>query len=132
MKFGLFVPNVGPFGDPGVLVELASRAEDSGWDGFFIWDMLTPVLAPDGPPHAVDTTVVLAAVAAVTNRISLGPMVTPVARRSPFKLARETASLDRLSDGRLVFGAGLGDRPEAEFGTFGAEGDPRIRAREAR
>lgn len=55
-------------------------------------------------------------------------MVTPVARRSPFKLARETASLDRLSDGRLVFGAGLGDRPDLELATFGAEPDPRIRA----
>lgn len=128
MKFGLFVPNVGPFGDPGVLVELALAAEHSGWDGFFLWDMLTPVLAPDGPPHAVDPWVVLGAIAAVTERIRIGPMITPVARRSPFKLARETVSLDHLSGGRLVFGAGLGDRPEMEFAPFGSDGDPRTRA----
>src|SRR5581483_5206374 len=77
---------------------------------------------------AVDPWVVLAAVAAVTTRIRLGPMITPVARRSPFKLARETVSLDRLSGGRLVLGAALGDRPEAEFTPFGEEADARIRA----
>jgi alkanesulfonate monooxygenase SsuD/methylene tetrahydromethanopterin reductase-like flavin-dependent oxidoreductase (luciferase family) len=128
MKFGLFVPNVGPFGDPGVLVEIACRADESGWDGFFLWDMLTPVLAPDESTDVVDPWVVLAAVAASTTTIRLGPMVTPVARRSPYKLARETASLDRLSGGRLVFGAGLGDRPDEEFAALGGDPDPRVRA----
>lgn len=128
MKFGLFVPNVGPFGDPGVLVEIARRADESGWDGFFLWDMLTPVLAPEDSTDVVDPWVVLAAVAASTTQIRLGPMITPVARRSPFKLARETASLDRLSRGRLVFGAGLGDRPDEEFAALGQDPDPQVRA----
>lgn len=128
MKTALFVPNVGPFADPGLLVEIARRAEESGWDGFFVWDMLTPALAPAGPPHAVDPWVVLAAVAAVTSRLRIGPMITPVARRSPAKLARETTSLDHLSGGRLVFGAGLGDKPEEEFAAFGGDPDPRVRA----
>jgi alkanesulfonate monooxygenase SsuD/methylene tetrahydromethanopterin reductase-like flavin-dependent oxidoreductase (luciferase family) len=128
MKFGLFVPNVGAFGDPGVLVEIARRADESGWDGFFLWDMLTPALAPADSPDVVDPWIVLAAVAASTTRIRLGPMVTPVARRSPAKLARETASLDRLSGGRLVFGAALGDCPDEEFASFGDNPDARVRA----
>lgn len=128
MQTGLFVPNVGPFGDPGVLLEIAGRAERSGWDGFFVWDMLTPSLAPDGPPHAVDPWVVLGAVAATTTRIRLGPMVTPVARRGLGKLARETVTLDRLSGGRLIFGAGLGDHADEEIAAFGGDPDARTRA----
>jgi alkanesulfonate monooxygenase SsuD/methylene tetrahydromethanopterin reductase-like flavin-dependent oxidoreductase (luciferase family) len=60
--------------------------------------------------------------------VRLGALVTPLARRRPQKLARETASLDLLSNGRLVFGAGLGSRAQAEFAAFGDEPDPRVRA----
>jgi alkanesulfonate monooxygenase SsuD/methylene tetrahydromethanopterin reductase-like flavin-dependent oxidoreductase (luciferase family) len=60
--------------------------------------------------------------------VRLGALVTPLARRRPQKVARETASLDLLSEGRLVFGAGLGSRAEAEFAAFGDEPDPRSRA----
>jgi alkanesulfonate monooxygenase SsuD/methylene tetrahydromethanopterin reductase-like flavin-dependent oxidoreductase (luciferase family) len=60
--------------------------------------------------------------------VRLGALVTPLARRRPQKVARETASLDLLSEGRLVFGAGLGSRAEAEFAAFGDEPDPRLRA----
>jgi alkanesulfonate monooxygenase SsuD/methylene tetrahydromethanopterin reductase-like flavin-dependent oxidoreductase (luciferase family) len=52
--------------------------------------------------------ITLAAIATATDRIRLGPMVTPFARRRPVKVARETATLDRLSGGRLTLGAGLG------------------------
>jgi alkanesulfonate monooxygenase SsuD/methylene tetrahydromethanopterin reductase-like flavin-dependent oxidoreductase (luciferase family) len=128
MKFGVWVPNVGSFGDVDAMVELARAAESSGWDGFFIWDMLTPELAPDGPPMVIDPFVTLAAVAFATDRIALGPMITPVARRRVQKLARETVTLDRLACGRLILGVGLGDRATVEFEAFGEEPDARVRA----
>src|SRR4051794_41258361 len=61
----------------------------------------------------------------------IGPMVTPVARRRPHQLARETVTVDRLSAGRLVLGVGLGSDRTGEFdpARFGEEGDPRARAR---
>jgi alkanesulfonate monooxygenase SsuD/methylene tetrahydromethanopterin reductase-like flavin-dependent oxidoreductase (luciferase family) len=68
------------------------------------------------------------AVAATTERVRLGVMVCILARRRPQKVARETASLDVLSGGRLVFGAGLGSEWQAEFAGFGEDPDPRVRA----
>jgi alkanesulfonate monooxygenase SsuD/methylene tetrahydromethanopterin reductase-like flavin-dependent oxidoreductase (luciferase family) len=76
-----------------------------------------------------DAWVTLAAVAAATDRLRIGPMVTPVPRRRPHKLARETVSLDRLSRGRLIFGAGLGGDPGRELSALGEEVDPVARAR---
>jgi alkanesulfonate monooxygenase SsuD/methylene tetrahydromethanopterin reductase-like flavin-dependent oxidoreductase (luciferase family) len=67
-------------------------------------------------------------VALATERLRLGPMVTPLARRRPWKVARETVTLDRLSGGRLVLGVGLGEPPEDEYGTFGEPTDPVVRA----
>ena len=72
-----------------------------------------------------DPWVTLARVAALTGRIRIGAMVTPVARRRPWMLARQTATLDRLSGGRLVFGVGLGDDGWGEFSAFA---DPASRA----
>ena len=67
--------------------------------------------------------------AAATERIRLGPMVTPLARRRPAKVARETATLDRLSDGRLILGVGLGsDEFAGEYSITGEELDDRKRA----
>jgi len=77
-----------------------------------------------------DPQIMLAAIAAATERIRLGPMVTPLARRRPAKVARETATLDRLSDGRLTLGVGLGgDKFAGEYSTTGGELDDRKRAR---
>jgi alkanesulfonate monooxygenase SsuD/methylene tetrahydromethanopterin reductase-like flavin-dependent oxidoreductase (luciferase family) len=120
------VPNLEAFADPHALVDLARRAEAAGWDGFFLWDHL--VYRDTGWP-AADPWVAMAAVAAATQRLRLGVMVTPLARRRPWKLARETVTLDRLSGGRLVLGAGLGSSAEHEFVAFGEEGDDRVRAR---
>jgi alkanesulfonate monooxygenase SsuD/methylene tetrahydromethanopterin reductase-like flavin-dependent oxidoreductase (luciferase family) len=75
----------------------------------------------------VDPWITMAAIAATTERIRFGPMVTPLPRRRPWKLARETASLDHLSNGRLILGVGIGEPPE-EFARFGEEPDPRARA----
>jgi alkanesulfonate monooxygenase SsuD/methylene tetrahydromethanopterin reductase-like flavin-dependent oxidoreductase (luciferase family) len=118
------VPNVGPFGDPLLLVDLAVAAEEAGWDGFFLWDHL---LWRDPEGHVADPTVVISAVAARTGRIRIGVMVNLLARRRAAKVARETVTLDVLAAGRLIVGAGLGSLP-AEFTAFGESADLRVRA----
>ena len=124
MRYGVCVPNLGEFADPRQVAGLARRAEEAGWDGFFVWDH---VVFPYGGPHEVaDPWVLLTVVAMATERIRLGSLVTPVARRRPGVLARQTTTLDRLSGGRLVFGAGLGFTLPAEFGTWGEPVQPRV------
>ena len=123
-RYAVGAPNVGMFGDPRLLLDLAVAAEDSGWDGFFIWDHL---LWHEPHGHVADPTVVISAVAARTERIRIGVMVSALARRRPAKVARETVTLDHLTGGRLIFGAGLGSLP-AEFSAFGEPADPRQRA----
>ena len=128
MPCAVGLPNLGDYGDPVLLVDLARRAEAAGWDGVFLWDHV--VYREPGWP-AADPWVTAGAIAARTERVRLGVLVTPLARRRPWKVARETASLDVLSGGRLVVGAGLGGlgaRGHAEFAAFGDEADPRVRA----
>jgi len=123
---GIFVAPFDELFDPNVLARLAARAEDLGWDGFFVWDHIRY----SAPSSAVaDPWVALAAVAAATSQIRLGPMVTPLSRRRVHKLARETVTLDRLSGGRLVLGAGLGSDRHGELAPFGEVENPRERAR---
>jgi len=124
MKFGIDLPNYGKYGDPALLLDLGQEAEAAGWDGFFLWDHLVA----GGRSPVTDPWVVLSAVAARTERIRFGPMVTPLARRRMSKLARETASLDHLSDGRLILGVGLGHYDDREFAAFGDAGDRKLRA----
>jgi alkanesulfonate monooxygenase SsuD/methylene tetrahydromethanopterin reductase-like flavin-dependent oxidoreductase (luciferase family) len=120
--------DVAPFGelaDPRVLAELASAAEESGWDGFFVWDHIVH----RSPARAIaDPWVALAAVACATSRLRIGPMVTPLSRRRVQKVARETVTLDLLSSGRLTLGIGLGSTRNGEFERFGEVTDPRERA----
>lgn len=125
MRCAVGLPNLGDYGNPALLAELARQAEDAGWDGVFLWDHV--VYREPGWP-AADPWVTAGAIAATTKRVRLGVLVTPLARRRPWKVARETASLDVLSEGRLVVGAGLGARGDAEFAAFGDEADPRVRA----
>ena len=76
-----------------------------------------PGLDPDRRQDLADTTVALTAIALATERVRFGALVTPLARRRPWKLAKEAATLDRLSGGRLVVGAGLGAKGDtAPFG----------------
>lgn len=126
MNFGISVPAFADFSDPRALADLAHDAEAAGWDGFFIWDAM--FFDPTFHPMA-DPWVALAAVALNTQQIRIGTMVTPIARRRPWKLARETVSVDRLSDGRLILGVGLGDPVQWDFGFFDETTDPKIRAR---
>ncbi|GAA3054411.1 hypothetical protein GCM10010464_18860 [Pseudonocardia yunnanensis] len=105
MRYGIYVPSFGSYGDPGVLRDLAVAAEASGWHGFFMWDLITP---DEYDPPVADPWVVLAAIAQATTTIQLGPMVVPLPRRRPAKLALEASTLQSLSGGRLILGLGAG------------------------
>jgi alkanesulfonate monooxygenase SsuD/methylene tetrahydromethanopterin reductase-like flavin-dependent oxidoreductase (luciferase family) len=124
VKYGFITPNFDYCGDVHVLVDLAREAEDAGWDGFFVWDHLQFL---EREPNA-DPWIALAAIAASTERIRLGPLITPVPRRHVAKLARETVTLDHLSRGRLIFGAGAGAPELPEYTAFGDSGDAKTRA----
>ena len=124
LQFGLGVPNGGDFADPKRLVALARDAEEAGWHGFFLWDH---VIRRRPWQPMVDPWVALAAVAVATERMILGPMVTPLARRRVSVVARQSVTLDRLCDGRLRLGVGLG-APDDEFTRFGEDADPKRRA----
>ncbi len=125
MQYAVNIPNFGDCADPAVAMSLARDAEEAGWDGFFVWDHI--LADPGWEVPIADPWVILAAVATATRRIRLGPMVTPLPRRRPVKLAREATTLDHLSGGRLTLGVGLGWPSEAEFGWFGDEVDLTIR-----
>jgi alkanesulfonate monooxygenase SsuD/methylene tetrahydromethanopterin reductase-like flavin-dependent oxidoreductase (luciferase family) len=126
MRSGLFLPLFDELADPALVARLAAEAEEAGWDGCFVWDH---VRWREPVSDVADPWITLAAVAASTERIRLGPMVTPLARRRPVKVARETATLDRLSGGRLTLGVGLGsDTFGSEFSITGEEVDDRRRA----
>lgn len=121
------MPNYGKvFGDARNLAEIAKKAEDVGWDGFFIFDHI--LVDRSGKYLIVDPWVALSAIAMNTKTIQFGTTVTPLPRRRPWKLARETVSIDHLSNGRLILGVGLGTPPDIEYGAFGEEPDAKIRA----
>jgi alkanesulfonate monooxygenase SsuD/methylene tetrahydromethanopterin reductase-like flavin-dependent oxidoreductase (luciferase family) len=123
----VFIAPFEELSEPKLVAELAARAEAKGWDGFFVWDHF---IYPDVTAIA-DPWITLAAVAMATERVIIGTLVTPLPRRRPHQLARETATLDRLSGGRLVLGVGIGSDRTGEFapGAYGEEPEPRARAR---
>jgi len=125
-RAALWLPLFGDLADPRVVAELAVEAEEHGWGGIFTWDHVNW----RGPSRAIaDPWVTLASIASLTTELRIGPMVTPPARRRPAVLARQTATLDRLSGGRLILGVGLGsDRFGGEYSRFGEEQDTRVRA----
>lgn len=113
MKFGFVLPS----GDSQTAAEFARQAEESGWDGFFVWE----------PVWGIDAWVSLTAAAMVTKHIKLGTMLTPLSRMRPWKLASETATLDNLSNGRLILSVGLG-AVDTGFADFGEITDRKTRA----
>jgi len=113
MKFGFVFPG----SDPKEAVEAAQAAEAAGWDAFFTWESV----------WGTDPWVLLGALAVKTERIRLGTMLTPPSRRRPWKLAGETATVDALSNGRLILAVGLG-APETGFENFGEVVDRKARA----
>lgn len=122
MRFGFYTSNSGASGDPNLVVELAERAEASGWDGFFLWDHLNA-----WRPPIADPWVMLGGVAVRTERLTIGPLIVPLARRRPQKVVLEAATLERLAPGRVVLGVGLG--APNDFTEFGEDADWRVRAR---
>jgi alkanesulfonate monooxygenase SsuD/methylene tetrahydromethanopterin reductase-like flavin-dependent oxidoreductase (luciferase family) len=122
----LFLPPFDELADPRLVARLAADAEEAGWDGVFLWDHL----AYRAPVRAVaDPWTSLAAMAVATEQVRLGPMVTPLPRRRPVVVARQTATLDVLSRGRLVLGVGLGGDGSRELSATGEQTDDRVRAR---
>ena len=128
MQYSVNIPNFGDFADVRAVVSVAEAAEQSGWDGLFIWDhVVHDKVRRRGQPFG-DPWMLLTAAALSTSKIKLGPLLTPVARRRPEQLARQVATLDQLSNGRVIFGAGLGAPIEDEFGSFGDSTDARVLA----
>ena len=119
MRYGFIVTN----GDPRTIAELAREAEAAGWDGVFYWDGICV-----GDMNTYDPWVVMAAMAMRTERVRLGAILTPPARRRPWKLARETMTLDHLSGGRLVLPVGLGALDDGGFSKVGEPTDRKVRA----
>ncbi len=120
VRYGFVIPR----GDPRAVAELAGELEAAGWDGAFYWDGINI-----GDMETYDPWVVMAAMAMRTGRVRIGAMLTPPARRRPWKLARETMTLDRLSGGRLVLPVGLGTLDDGGFSKVGEPTDRRVRAR---
>lgn len=113
MKYGFVLPR----GDARIAAETAHQAEQSGWDGFFVWE----------PVWGIDAWVALAAASMVTERIHLGTLLSPISRMRPWKLASETATLDNLSNGRVILSVGLG-AVDTGFKDFGEVTDRKTRA----
>lgn len=125
MRFSVNIPNFGDFADPRAVATVATAAEQAGWDALFVWDH---VAHRRHPRPFGDPWMLLTAAALATDRVALGTLVTPVARRRPQQLARQVATLDDVSGGRVIFGAGLGAPIEDEFGRFGETTDPVVLA----
>lgn len=118
MRYGFIIPG----GDIRTLPDIAVAAEEAGWDGVFIPDAIA-IETPEIPPiPGFDPWVVLGAMAARTNRVRLGTMLTALPRRRPWKLAREVATLDHLSSGRAIIAVGTG--AAADDGGFVKVGEP--------
>lgn len=126
LKTGIYLPNYGPFCDAQRVANLARDAESAGWDGFFLWDHMAGYDETGAAMSCVDPWLALTAAAMQTTSIKLGTTVTPLPRRRPHKLARETVTLDRLSGGRLILGVGIGGG-KSEWDYLDEETDLRTR-----
>ncbi|MDB5108650.1 MAG: Luciferase-like, subgroup [Candidatus Binatus sp.] len=124
MRYAFDTPQFGPYANPRLLAELAHEAEEAGWDAYFIWDHIQV----GWPDPVADPWIALAAMAMTTKRILLGPMVTPLFRRHPWKVAREAVTLDHLSGGRVVLGVGSGGDIFGEIRAFDGPTDDKVRA----
>ena len=125
MRHAISLPPFGDLSDPSALVDVAMAAEEQGWDAVFVWDhLLRPV---EQATRIADPWIMMTAIAMRTDRVRIGPMVTPIARRRPLKLAREVATLDLASRGRLTLGLGLGVDSGGELTRTAEELDPRVR-----
>lgn len=120
MRYGIVLTA----GDIHQIGEMARQADDAGWDGVFTWD---GVMIPGFEP-VYDPWVTMAAIAMRTELVRFGAIVTPLSRRRPWKVARETVTLDHLSGGRLILPVALGALDDLAFGGVGEATDRRERA----
>jgi len=128
MKFGIFGINMGPCADPVTAAAVARTAEAAGFDS--VWTGEHIVLPePQVPPSPVpaetpfiDSAVALAFIAAHTSKVKLGTGIIILPQRNPVVLAKELASVDVVSNGRLIFGIGIGYL-KPEFDAIGAPFD---------
>lgn len=126
MKLGLFSINMGPRAEPGPLADAARAAEAAGFESLWAGEHVVlpdpqvppSPMAPQDP--ALDPIVALTWAAAATRSIRLGTGIVILPQRNPVVLAKEVASLDVLSGGRLTFGVGVGYL-EPEFRAVGAD-----------
>lgn len=110
VAYGLWLQNTSPV-DVQDVVEYAVVAEDAGWDGVFLSDSITWGFT--------DPWTCLAGIATRTDQLRLGTWITPIPRRQPWQLAHDLATLDHLSNGRVLLGGGLGT--PSEHTTFGSQ-----------
>ena len=128
MKFGLFSINNGPCASPKTAAVVAKAAEQAGFES--VWTGEHVILpdpqvppSPVAPDHPMlDPAVSLSFIAANTSKIRLGTGIIILPQRNPVILAKELASLDVLSNGRLIFGIGIGYL-KPEFDAIGAPFD---------
>jgi hypothetical protein len=121
MRYAITLPNLDY--DAQVIADIAVDAEEAGWDGAFVWDCINM-----RNQSAHDPWMILAAIAARTRRIRMGTLITPLSRRRPWKVARETVTLDHLSNGRFILPVGLGETSDGGFSNVGEELDRKKRA----
>jgi alkanesulfonate monooxygenase SsuD/methylene tetrahydromethanopterin reductase-like flavin-dependent oxidoreductase (luciferase family) len=126
MNYGLAFPNFGPVSDVRLFAEIARESDASGWDGFFLADSIQMNGYESSP--VANPWIALTAVALATENVRIGLLVAAPTRRRPWQLALEATTLDRLSNGRLILGVGLGDEQDRGFAAFGEEIDLRVRA----
>src|SRR5947209_16525567 len=120
MKFGICVPNYGESSSPEALRTVAMEAERAGCDSLWTTDH---VLMPrnSGTPYEriFDSITTLAYLAATTDRVKLGISSLIIAMRNPVVVAKQLATIDSLSDGRLMLAIGAGWN-EKEFAHLGS------------
>jgi len=130
VRYAISLPNAGHFADVAAIVRLASLAERAGWDAFFLWDHV--LFSQDPPVDVIEPWTTLAAIAATTERITIGTLITPLARYEPQALARTLATLDQLSRGRVLLGVGLGSPAEDFLAFWPGDDDEELARRRSR
>ena len=120
MNFGFIIPA----GTSKEIVRLASEAEDAGWDGVFYYDDIYT----DGRTEMSAAWPIMAAIAMTTKRIRFGSLLTAVGRRRPWEVARESVTVDHLSNGRLILPTGLGWVGDGAYTKAGMPSERRVRA----
>ena len=117
MKLGYFGLNMGPFCEPENMLALLRLTEDVGFESVWTGEHVV-LIDPQAPPSPappetpfLDSVAALAFAAAHTTKLLLGSGIILLPQRNPVVLAKELAGVDVLSQGRLLFGAGVGYVP---------------------